>query len=139
MVRYHRHHQLIRKGGEPMKDEVLHNENIDSGYNCKRTRSRLFSLFFLTLLSCCFVLAPSFIGFSFNIPHFCKFLSSLLPLFSFSVSFSFFLFSFFSNFCAPFFFCALQTLLEQKMVQPCLDYALQFLMVCVLILFSSVC
>lgn len=85
MVRYHRHHQLIRKGGEPMKDEVLHNENIDSGYNCKRTRSRLFSLFFLTLLSCCFVLAPSFIGFSFNIPHFCKFLSSLLPLFFFSL------------------------------------------------------
>ncbi|KAI9121436.1 hypothetical protein K1719_008469 [Acacia pycnantha] len=64
MVRYHRHHQL-RRGGESMKDDVSQNE-------CKRTRSRLFSLFLLSLLSCCFVLAPSFIGFSFNLnlPHF---------------------------------------------------------------------
>ncbi|XP_054801214.1 xylan glycosyltransferase MUCI21-like [Prosopis cineraria] len=67
MVQYLRHHQL-RKGGESIKDDVSQNENLDPGY-CKRTRSRLFSLFFLTLLSCCFVLAPSFIGFSFNLPH----------------------------------------------------------------------
>ncbi|XP_028759032.1 beta-1,2-xylosyltransferase XYXT1-like [Neltuma alba] len=67
MVRYHRHHQL-RKGGESIKDDMSQNENNDPGY-CRRTRSRLFSLFFLTLLSCCFVLAPSFIGFSFSLPR----------------------------------------------------------------------
>lgn len=75
MVQYHRYHTL-KKCGEYAKGGVLESQSLDldcssSGY-CKRTRPKLFSFLFLTLLCCCFALIPLFFGSSFSLCLFCK-------------------------------------------------------------------
>lgn len=62
MVRYHRLHQQWRKGDKHMEEDEESQALImdcgTAGCYFKRTRPKLLSLLLLSLLSCCFLLAP---------------------------------------------------------------------------------
>ncbi|KAB1222280.1 hypothetical protein CJ030_MR2G016161 [Morella rubra] len=62
MVHYHRYHNLGRKVEKRLEEDeesqALHMECGNSGCYFKRTRPKLISLVFLSLLSCTFILAP---------------------------------------------------------------------------------
>ncbi|CBI29814.3 unnamed protein product, partial [Vitis vinifera] len=61
MVHHQRYHQL-RKGEDDEEAQSLVDECGSAGYY-KRTRPKLLALLFLSLLSCCFVLAPCLFSF----------------------------------------------------------------------------
>ncbi|KAK7285626.1 hypothetical protein RJT34_20402 [Clitoria ternatea] len=66
MVHYHRYHQP-RKAATDEESQNLVLDCSSSAY-CKRTRPKLLSfLFLITFLSCCYVLAPLFLGPSFSL------------------------------------------------------------------------
>ncbi|KAK7244565.1 hypothetical protein RIF29_39389 [Crotalaria pallida] len=72
MVHYHRYHQPRKASEFIHKDEESQNLVMDcsSSVYYKRTRPKLLSfLCLITFLSCCYVLAPLFIGPSFTFSH----------------------------------------------------------------------
>ncbi|KAF7819046.1 beta-1,2-xylosyltransferase XYXT1-like [Senna tora] len=71
MVQFHRNH-IPRKGGENAKNDMTHHDLDFAIFSyCKRTKPKLLSFVFLTILCSFFVLAPLFLG-SFS---FCLFYS----------------------------------------------------------------
>ena len=82
MVHHQRYHQL-RKGEDDEEAQSLVDECGSAGYY-KRTRPKLLALLFLSLLSCCFVLAPCLFSFPICEPFFLSFFFFFhgFPLFS---------------------------------------------------------
>lgn len=78
MVQYHRYHHQWRKGDKRIEEDeesqALIMECGSSGcyFKSKRTRPKLISLLFLSLLSCYFILAPHLFSPGSPFPLFCK-------------------------------------------------------------------
>ena len=70
-MHHQRYHQL-RKGEDDEEAQSLVDECGSAGYY-KRTRPKLLALLFLSLLSCCFVLAPCLFSFPICEPFFLSF------------------------------------------------------------------
>ncbi|XP_019166132.1 PREDICTED: EGF domain-specific O-linked N-acetylglucosamine transferase [Ipomoea nil] len=67
MVYYQRNHQSVKKGVDvDHEDEESHHPLGlvcgNNGYNSKRAKPKLLSLLFLSLISCCFILAPQLLN-----------------------------------------------------------------------------
>ncbi|KAC5760597.1 hypothetical protein FH972_027239 [Carpinus fangiana] len=77
MVQYHRCHQQWRKGDKRIEEDEESQAFImecgSSGCYFKRTRPKLISLLFLSLLSCCFILAPHLFSPGSTLPLFYSF------------------------------------------------------------------
>lgn len=101
MVQYHRYHPQWRKGDKRMEEDeesqALIMECGSSGCYIKRTRPKLISLLFLSLLCCCFILAPHLFCPGSTLPLFCKSFFSLMGCAV--LSFGLLSFPLFSLFC----------------------------------------
>ncbi|RAL48538.1 hypothetical protein DM860_005962 [Cuscuta australis] len=68
MVHYQRNHQCMKKGGGENEEDEPHHPlglvcgNMSYYYNFKRAKPKLLYLLFLSLISCCFVLAPQILN-----------------------------------------------------------------------------
>ena len=79
MVHHHLRYHQLRKGEDDEEAQSLVDECGNAAYY-KRTRPKLLSLIFLSLLSCCFVLAPCLFSFPLCEP-FLLFLSRVSTIF----------------------------------------------------------